>query len=98
MENLQKENDNDVKIVVGIVLLIFIIGYLVFESNNDYYSTSSTPKKSSYCESNIYNCDDFSTQKKAQKVYEDCISQGFGDIHHLDGDDDLIACETLPRG
>ena len=50
------------------------------------------------CSYNAYNCEDFTTQSEAQYVFEKC---GYGedgrDVHHLDGDDDLIACETLPR-
>jgi len=45
------------------------------------------------CSSNYYNCADFSTQAEAQAVMEFC---GNDDIHYLDGDDDGIACESLP--
>jgi len=45
------------------------------------------------CSSNHYNCADFSTQADAQVVMEFC---GSDDIHYLDGDDDGIACESLP--
>jgi hypothetical protein len=39
------------------------------------------------------DCSDFSTQREAQAFYE---SQGPGDPHRLDRDNDGIACETLP--
>ncbi|GAG83978.1 unnamed protein product, partial [marine sediment metagenome] len=45
---------------------------------------------------NLYNCSDFSTQAAAQACYDYCISQGAGDIHDLDRDNDGIACESLP--
>lgn len=48
------------------------------------------------CSGNIYNCGDFSTHAAAQSCFEYCISQGVGDIHRLDGDNDGIACESLP--
>lgn len=48
------------------------------------------------CYDNIYNCDNFSTQAEAQECYEYCVSQGKGDIHDLDRDNDGIACEHLP--
>lgn len=48
------------------------------------------------CSSNLYNCSDFSTHAQAQACYEYCISQGRGDVHRLDGDNDGIACESLP--
>lgn len=41
---------------------------------------------------NQYNCDDFSTQEEAQDEYE----SDYGDPNYLDGDDDGIACESLP--
>ena len=48
------------------------------------------------CSGNIYNCSDFSTHAEAQACYEYCKSLGRGDVHRLDGDDDGIACESLP--
>ncbi len=52
-----------------------------------------TPKYT--CSYNAYNCDDFSTHRQAQGVYEYCggISN---DVHGLDRDKDGSACETLP--
>lgn len=46
------------------------------------------------CESNIYDCEDFSTQEEAQLVYRACGTAR--DIHYLDGDSDGVACEALP--
>jgi len=46
------------------------------------------------CNRNIYNCDDFSTQAEAQKVFEYCGGSA-NDIHRLDGDGDGVACEGL---
>jgi len=45
------------------------------------------------CSYNYYNCANFDTQFEAQTVMEYC---GSDDIHYLDGDDDGIACESLP--
>ena len=45
------------------------------------------------CSYNKYNCADFNTQAEAQAVMIYC---GNEDIHYLDGDDDGIACESLP--
>ena len=47
------------------------------------------------CSSNIYNCSDFSSQGKAQQVFDYCISQVSTDIHKLDGDGNGLACESL---
>jgi hypothetical protein len=41
-----------------------------------------------------YNCDDFLTQPEAQSVYEKCGT----DVNRLDGDNDGIVCEALPKG
>jgi len=48
------------------------------------------------CSGNIYNCADFSTHSQAQNCHDYCMSQGRGDVHRLDGDNDGIACESLP--
>ncbi len=41
-----------------------------------------------------YNCSDFLTQSEAQSVYEQCGT----DVNRLDGDNDGIVCESLPKG
>lgn len=48
------------------------------------------------CSGNLYNCSDFSTHRQAQACYDYCVSQSRGDIHRLDGDNDGVACESLP--
>lgn len=51
------------------------------------------------CAGDLYNCilTDFQTHAQAQACYDYCISQGAGDIHRLDGNDnDGLACESLP--
>ncbi len=45
------------------------------------------------CNGDTMNCSDFRNQKAAQACYDHCKSQGFGDIHRLDRDNDGIACE-----
>lgn len=39
------------------------------------------------------NCDDFSSQAKAQACYDRCVALGFGDVYGLDRDNDGRACE-----
>ncbi len=39
-----------------------------------------------------YDCDDFTYQEEAQDEYD----SNYGDVYRLDGDDDGVACETLP--
>jgi len=45
------------------------------------------------CSSNVYNCDDFTTQEEAQAVFDYC---GPEDVHRLDNDGDGVVCESLP--
>lgn len=65
--------------------------------SNQYCSDGVCYTKSTgiICSYNAYNCSDFSTHAEAQAVFEYCggISN---DVHRLDGDDDGIACESLP--
>jgi hypothetical protein len=46
-----------------------------------------------WAQSGDYDCSDFATHEEAQAFYE---SQGPGDPHRLDADNDGIACERLP--
>ena len=48
------------------------------------------------CKENIYNCANFDTQEEAQEVVDRCGGAGY-DINKLDGDNDGIACESLPK-
>ena len=55
----------------------------------------NTPERECLCSGNIYNCDDFSSQAEAQRCFEKCGGVK-KDIHGLDGDNDGVACESLP--
>ena len=48
------------------------------------------------CSGPDLNCSDFAIHEEAQAFYEQCISQGFGDVFQLDADNDGSACEGLP--
>jgi hypothetical protein len=58
--------------------------------------TSPPPAAVCSCSGDSYNCSSFSTHRQAQACFSYCISQGRGDIHRLDGDNDGVACESLP--
>lgn len=45
------------------------------------------------CSGDTLNCGDFSSHSSAQACFNYCISQGRGDIHRLDGNNDGTACE-----
>jgi len=56
---------------------------------------TTTPISEYSCDSNIYNCADFNTKSEAQSVFEACGGVS-NDVHGLDGDNDGLACESLP--
>lgn len=47
------------------------------------------------CGGDILNCGDFGSWSSAQACYTYCVSQGVGDIHGLDGNNDGSACDSL---
>lgn len=47
------------------------------------------------CANDTYNCGNFTTQAEAQAAFDQCNSQGFGDVHQLDNDGDGRVCEGL---
>lgn len=59
-------------------------------------ATNSAPSGPCPCSSDSRNCSSFNTQSAAQACYNFCVSQGAGDIHRLDSDNDGVACESLP--
>lgn len=49
------------------------------------------------CAGDLYNCTEhFSTQSQAQACFNYCVSQGKGDMHKLDENNNGIVCESLP--
>jgi hypothetical protein len=56
------------------------------------------PSEACLCDWNRYNCSDFGSQAAAQACFNFCVSQGAGDVHLLDQDEDGVACESLPLG
>lgn len=47
------------------------------------------------CSGDSLNCNDFGSWSSAQACYSYCVSQGAGDIHRLDGNNDGSACDSL---
>jgi len=47
------------------------------------------------CAGDSLNCNDFSSHAAAQACFDYCVSQGAGDIHKLDQNNDGNACESL---
>ena len=67
-------------------------GRIYLEQMNAYAQKMRTSQENAECSYNAYDCKDFDTQAEAQAVMEYC---GREDIHHLDGDKDGVACESL---
>lgn len=61
-------------------------------------SSGSSDSEVCICSKDTYNCSDgsFSSQRQAQSCFDYCKSEGKGDIHELDGDNDGRVCEGLP--
>jgi len=45
------------------------------------------------CVDDVLNCNSFNSQSEAQACFDYCKSKGLGDIHHLDNNNDGIACQ-----
>jgi hypothetical protein len=58
--------------------------------------TATTVSGPCQCHGDLYNCSDFETQETAQQCFNWCSSQGAGDIHKLDFDNNDVACESNP--
>jgi hypothetical protein len=49
------------------------------------------------CAENTYNCDDFPNREAAQSCFDYCYNLVGYDVHDLDRDHDMLACEWLPE-
>ncbi|MDP3966569.1 MAG: hypothetical protein Q8Q04_03495 [archaeon] len=93
METSSEKPKNLPQIILAIsivIVLALIVVFLVLPA-----LASSSPRVNTICDSDFYNCDDFSTQAEAKAVYNACFSVS-GDIHGLDNNDDGDVCESLP--
>ena len=63
-------------------------------SVGDNINGGDTEKTVRRCDTNEYNCKDFSSQVEAQEVFIQCGGPAT-DIHHLDVDKDGVVCESL---
>lgn len=81
-------------IIVSIIILI-IIGFILFLLfRPDSVIVFPTKNLNWGCSSDLWNCDDFQSQAKAQEVFENCGGIE-NDIHGLDKDGNGVACEGL---
>jgi hypothetical protein len=59
-------------------------------------ATATSRAEVCLCSSDLYNCVDFGTHALAQDCFEYCLLAVGLDVHRLDADGDLIACERWP--
>ncbi len=76
-----------------IILILIVAGYLFLGSGNR-GEAAIRIVVGPVCESDTFNCDDFTTQEEAQDVFDECFPD-FGDVHGLDGDGNGVVCESL---
>ena len=78
--------------------LAFVLMFVYSEINEPNYELesyeNSQKQNGEYCSSNYYDCEDFNSQKEAQRTFDGCGGTN-NDVHWLDGDKDGIACESL---
>jgi len=67
-------------------------GNMLFDKLGNVTTDKTIGKKS-----NDYNCDDFSTQPEAQAFFLK-VGGTKNDVNRLDGNNDGIACQDLPKG
>ena len=59
-------------------------------------ATATVPTGDCPCDADVCNCSDFDYQAAAQACFEHCWDQTGRDVHRLDGNNDRIACNSLP--
>ena len=80
---------NRALIITLAIIVLAIAGLLIFLA----LSGGNNGVETEYnCSSDVYNCADFTTQAKAQAVFDYC---GPEDVHGLDNDGDGVVCEGL---
>lgn len=79
------------------MILLFVsgCGYSISSESNSPEPTSlpSAPDLPE-CNYDSFDCEDFESQGLAQYVFEICY-EDYGDVHHLDRDNDGIVCENF---
>ena len=48
------------------------------------------------CTYDAYNCTDFDNRQAAQACFDYCYKLTGRDVHRLDADNDMLACEWIP--
>jgi len=83
-----------VLIILAIILTGVVLGliYSALPGHNPQNNQDDNSQEEFICDTDSYNCADFTTQQQAQEVFDFC---GVEDIHRLDNDGDGVVCESL---
>ena len=100
-------------ITIAVIILIGAVTYFIInssgkrgdnnsnlnpEQNNIVNNNSGVLPANNYdCSSDLYNCNNFTTQSAAQVAFDSCKNQGAGDVWGLDNDGDGRVCESLSQ-
>jgi hypothetical protein len=85
---------------MALIVLILVFGIFAVVLNNKENNSKESSLREYICSSDVYNCEDFSSQEEAQQVYNLCLElngEEKKDIHRLDSNGDGIVCENLPK-
>jgi hypothetical protein len=70
-----------------------LVATFTFTLRPDQITPTLTPAPACDCSADLYNCADFASSLSAQRCFDYCISQGAGDVHQLDGNNDGRVCQ-----
>ncbi|HOZ80766.1 MAG TPA: excalibur calcium-binding domain-containing protein [Candidatus Woesebacteria bacterium] len=113
LANLSSKSKNILKPVFAVVIAILMLAFGLESTNNDWDlgkllsgESLSESKVMRDLDGNVvtsggkytdqYNCSDFKTQAQAQKFFTNAGGKS-KDTNNLDGDNDGVACESLPK-
>lgn len=88
-----KLSEKTIGLILSFVLLFVISICLAVGDARRAVAEQENSITDCYCETNIYDCNDFKTRQEARGVYECCLKMAGKDVHKLDNDKDGIICE-----
>ena len=84
--------------IIAILIFLYLFNIIVEYKVDKIYEEAGVPRPvsggDSDCSYNKYNCGNFNTYSQAKAMFDKCGGIG-NDVHHLDGDNDGIPCESL---
>jgi hypothetical protein len=81
--------------MLALAALVLTSGLMLRLALQDVVSSTTPAQAQSPAEGDLYDCENFTYQEQAQRVYDRDTSDPYG-LDEDPGPDDGIACETLP--